>query len=165
MDTISRQAAIDAMYKLCDECDPDECGECRLVYDYRSDKSRDSIYVLEHLPAAQPEYTDAEIQKMQDLEQAQIEKTYQLGYEEGRNEAQRWIPVKEKLPEKEDRFLCTVEIRSGNTSGLYIEICTFYKKPYLDEGFFKWEKGLKREENVIAWMPLPEPYKEGEQNE
>ena len=42
-------------------------------------------------------YTDAEIQKMQDLEQAQFYKVYQLGYAEGKNDAQpvrkigRWI--------------------------------------------------------------------------
>ena len=36
----------------------------------------------------QPTYTEAEIQKMQDLEQAQIEKAYQLGYEEGKKDAQ-----------------------------------------------------------------------------
>jgi len=41
-----------------------------------------------HKSSAQPTYTDAEIQKMQDLEQAQIEKAYQLGYEEGKRDAQ-----------------------------------------------------------------------------
>ena len=43
---------------------------------------------IEQLPSAKPTYTDAEIQKMQDLEQAQIEKAYQLGYEKGKRDAQ-----------------------------------------------------------------------------
>ena len=53
--------------------------------------------LLEGLPSVQPTYTDEQIQKMQDLEQAQIEKAYQLGYEEGKRDAQperksgKWI--------------------------------------------------------------------------
>lgn len=43
--------------------------------------------MLNKVPSAQP-YTDAEVQKMQDLEQAQFEKVYQLGYEEGKKAAQ-----------------------------------------------------------------------------
>lgn len=38
-------------------------------------------------PSAQPTYTDEEIQKMQDLESAEIEKAYQIGYEEGKRDA------------------------------------------------------------------------------
>ena len=38
------------------------------------------------LPSAQPIYTDEQIQKMQDLESAEIEKAYQLGYEEGKRD-------------------------------------------------------------------------------
>ena len=38
------------------------------------------------IPSAQPTFTEAEIQRMQDLESAEIEKAYQLGYEEGKKE-------------------------------------------------------------------------------
>lgn len=95
--------------------------------------------------SAQPEYTDAEIQKMQDLEQAQIEKAYQLGYEEGRNEAQRWIPCSERLPEEECDYLCWE----------WLGFC------YVDTfkgGKWKLEKETRAK--CIAWMPLPELYKE-----
>ena len=40
------------------------------------------IEALEALPSAQPSYTDEQIQKMQELEQAEIEKAFQLGMED-----------------------------------------------------------------------------------
>lgn len=55
----------------------------------------------------------------------------------------RWIPVSERLPEKE---------------GYYITQ-TMYQEVYCDY----WEgERFERTETVIAWMPLPEPYKESE---
>ena len=46
--------------------------------------------ILEQMPSAQ-RYTDEEVQKIQDLEQLEIEKAFQLG----REDAQRWIPCSE----------------------------------------------------------------------
>lgn len=65
-------------------------------------------------------------------------------------EKTRWIPVTEKLPEKECDCLVTVRDR-------YTEVvsCSYYpdmrSKWFLDGG--------GDAKNVIAWMPLPEPYK------
>jgi len=58
----------------------------------------ETIEKLKDLPPAQPTYTDAEIQKMQDLEQAQIEKAYELGYEEGKKDGRQertgnWVEI------------------------------------------------------------------------
>jgi DNA-directed RNA polymerase subunit RPC12/RpoP len=47
-DIISRQAAIDAIRNMCEECDSDYCGECRVG---RNDCEK----VLEGLPSAQPQ--------------------------------------------------------------------------------------------------------------
>lgn len=47
------------------------------------------IMILMCLPSVQPEFTDSEIQKMQELEQAQIKKAYELGFEEGKESARR----------------------------------------------------------------------------
>ena len=61
-----------------------------------------------------------------------------------------WIPVSERLPEKNVWVLVTVE-QSGNRHqeimrrDKYIEAWTDNIDNYIDE--------------VIAWMPLPEPYK------
>lgn len=59
---------------------------------------------------------------------------------------QRWIPVSERLPEKDGRYLVT------NTQwGAYeVDWDIFYKEQ--DDWLFG--------KDVTAWMPLPEPYKE-----
>lgn len=55
-------------------------------------------------------------------------------------EPNKWIPVTERLPEKDGQYLVTV------------------KKGYMLIGLWC---GIKEDwGNVIAWMPLPEPYKE-----
>lgn len=53
---------------------------------------------LGDLPSAQP-YTDEEIQAMQDLEQAQLDKAYELGWEEGREALRRelWEDGRDRL--------------------------------------------------------------------
>ena len=50
-DPIERQAAIDAMKSLCNDCDADYCGACRVTYP----GERNVIKVLEDLPSAQLE--------------------------------------------------------------------------------------------------------------
>ena len=50
-DLISRQAAIDAASSLCDDCDSDYCGSCRVNYP----GEKDVIKALKDLPSAQPE--------------------------------------------------------------------------------------------------------------
>lgn len=82
-DTISRQAAI----LLADELKQDVPDDERLadmvmahnegILDYQSK--------LSLLPSVNPQYTEDEIQKMQDLEQAEIKKAYELGKVEGQN--------------------------------------------------------------------------------
>lgn len=50
-DLISRKAAIDAVTSLCDDCDSDYCGSCRVGYPGEKNCRK----VLEDLPSAQPE--------------------------------------------------------------------------------------------------------------
>lgn len=69
--------------------------------------------------------------------------------------APRWIPVTERLPEFGDRTLVTIP----TISGLYVSLGTYaYEREWhvKDYGFCR---------KVIAWMPLPAPYKGGGQNE
>ena len=57
-----------------------------------------------------------------------------------------WIPVSERLP-KENSFYLT---------------STMFGEVYLNKwNGINWE----RTEEVLAWMPLPNPYKEGEQDD
>lgn len=69
--------------------------------------------------------------------------------------APRWIPVTERLPEKEGQYLVSCD------SCFAIEIATYIN----DKGDSWFCCDWNHPENVVAWMPLPEPYKEGEQNE
>lgn len=74
-DLISRQDAIDAHCELC----PDQYICCPV----HNGNICPDFEVFRLLPSANPTYTDEEIQRMQDLQSAEIEKAYQLGYEEG----------------------------------------------------------------------------------
>ena len=94
--------------------------------------------ILCDLPSVTPKFTNTEIQKMQGLEQAQLEKAYELGAEQT-----RWIPVTEKLPEKSGKYLVTV--KNGNVyAGTYDAF----------SGKFQCA--------ATAWQPLPEPYRHEE---
>ena len=56
-DLIERQAAIDAVISLCDDCDSGHCGSCRVNYPGEKDARK----ALKDLPSAQPEpLTDKE---------------------------------------------------------------------------------------------------------
>ena len=61
---------------------------------------------------------------------------------------QRWIPCSEKLPEKEVVYIITVHCEDRN-------FITF-------DNFCSYKHGWKEWSNqeVLAWMPLPEPYRE-----
>lgn len=62
----------------------------------------------------------------------------------------RWIPCSERLPEKNGNYLVTVESNDG-TASIKFQTVDHYGPDWLHE-----EKTRK----VIAWMPLPEDYKE-----
>lgn len=63
----------------------------------------------------------------------------------------QWIPVQERLPE--DNTEVAVTIDGGG------EIGTFVSSDYHSGGQWQYWNG------VIAWMPLPEPYKAAEQED
>ena len=72
----------------------------------------------------------------------------------------RWIPVSERLPDKMGDYLVTL---CGNGEP-WVEIALW------NETFGgRWQMVLYNDvdysdiSNVIAWMPLPKPYQEGEQ--
>lgn len=67
----------------------------------------------------------------------------------------RWIPTCEKLPEPDTDVLVTYIIDADNTV-FYTAVCWHFNGVWVCEG----ERHF-----VIAWMPLPEPYREEEQDE
>lgn len=58
-----------------------------------------------------------------------------------------WVPVTERLPEKGGLYFVTKE----NEYGRYVATEWFYQDK-------TWSTGWK----VVAWMPMPKPYMEGE---
>lgn len=61
-----------------------------------------------------------------------------------------WIPVSERLPEEMGTYMTTVD----------------YGKHGLATGQrYYYGQGLWEDDCVIAWMPLPQPYKESEDEE
>ena len=76
---------------------------------------------------------------------------------------QRWIPCSERLPYAEygesDLVLTTCGYRDAeDTSFRWIRMM------YFNGGNWCYPTGETYEEKVYAWMPLPEPYKDDEQN-
>ena len=65
----------------------------------------------------------------------------------------RWIPVTERLPEQEGRYLVSCNTDYG------IEVA----RMYIDEdGERYFGCDWNDPDDIEAWMPLPEPYKRGE---
>ena len=62
-----------------------------------------------------------------------------------------WIPVTERLPEKEGNYIVTDD--SGGVA--WVEISQYIMQ---DDGEPYWDYV-----NVTAWMPMPEPYNESEE--
>ena len=67
----------------------------------------------------------------------------------------RWIPVSERLPETDGVYL-TYIVNLYDIKLSYIMICD-----YIHPKWFPIDETASS--NVVAWMPLPEPYKESEE--
>ena len=96
----------------------------------------------EPLPSAQP-YTDEEIRRIQELEQAQFYKIHDLAYQEGKADAMRWISCTDRLPEYGEAVLTINEDEDYEINHI------------IDEDNGEWFIN-----GAIAWMPLPKPYRE-----
>jgi len=74
-------------------------------------------------------------------------------------EQTKWIPVSERLPEEFQRVLVTIVNYNGNK---VVRVAEYYNMKgrkgvfQIKENHEQWEVG---EEGLLAWMPLPEPYK------
>ncbi len=112
-DLISRQAAIDALDEIRHalwEIDIPSPTVSEYVEHHEQvqsvwkllDKKQKELYVL---PSAQP-YTDEEIQKIQELEQAEIQKAFQLGREDALSEIIRCKDCKHWYSDADTGMAC-----------------------------------------------------------
>ena len=69
-------------------------------------------------------------------------------------EQTRWIPVSERLPDTDGIFL-TYIVNPYDTKLSYVMICD-----YICQKWIPFDDAASS--NVVAWMPLPEPYIESE---
>lgn len=99
---------------------------------------------------------------MQEIEENFGCKVKIVGNEEEHNDG--WIPCTERLPENDDDVLCWYEYRimQGTHEG---EMNQKFEIGYYNKYFKRWggEVSSGRDCKVIAWRPLPEPYKEDEE--
>ena len=134
-DLISRQAAIDALKGL-----PTWWADTGGYYGGAQPPMvalldpEDAVSAIENLPPAQPE--------------------------------QRWIPCSERLPEEYGEFLVTMtEKAKAKDLGFDIDETYIRKMRYNSNGWQlprhipSWINEAVKDE-VLAWMPLPEPYQE-----
>lgn len=75
-------------------------------------------------------------------------------------ESLKWIPCSERLPKKGESVLCYAKTRDGGYEVMRVGAC------HKGSWFFQ-DGGSERlcfpgNYVAVAWMPLPEPYKEGE---
>lgn len=67
--------------------------------------------------------------------------------------AQHWIPVTERLPKNDDWAIVTILDESGDTPYRYTDFGWYL------EAADCWIVDAEQRNDVIAWMPLPEPRK------
>ena len=135
-DCISREAAIDALDEQIEQCNKALCS---------FDISPKDEYAIKVERASLEAYKE----QLENMPSAQSE--------------QRWIPVTERLTENDNEVLITV----WDAEDDYVEV---YKGFYQEhEWWTQWCHGCSKikdepcgENIVIAWMPLPEPYRGGE---
>lgn len=70
-----------------------------------------------------------------------------------------WIKVSDRKPKNKDEILITYQdLREDGTTKRYMDNATYHAD---DDTFYVWDSYSQDsypEYNVIAWMPIPEPY-------
>lgn len=146
-DLIRRQAAIDAFMT---ELTKRECKN--LLHTWSTVEVKYFITdMLEQLPSADvPTKCIANIQFDEEKLKEIVERL-----------VPQWIPCSERLPELEKDVLATLFHANGELGIVMVKRTTSFnpRDTYWEDwaNVCSWEN-----ENVLAWMPLPEPYK-GEQ--
>ena len=68
----------------------------------------------------------------------------------------KWIPFDEQQPEYRQEILVTIHWHESGEEEYFVQFDTYVDDATLDSNF-------KIGRDAFAWMPIPEPYREGEQ--
>ena len=92
----------------------------------------------------------------QDIETESDIEALNMAIEALQEPERKWIPVSERLPENGCGVLVTVNGKHNNITFVNaLEIAEYGNtEGWIIEGYLDW-----LDPNVIAWQPLPEPYK------
>ncbi len=153
-DTISRQAAIDALEREKTYCTAYKDGYSKTdVFKQYNMGLTDGIKALNKLPSAQPDY---------DLSHYS-DKLWKAAYERGKAEAEpRWIPCDIAMPSEPFGCLVTVWDEEPMTGEMFENLLPYFVG--WDGEQWNDSDGEQCPFEVIAWMPLPEPYREETEN-
>ena len=100
-----------------------------------------------------------------------IFKALEKAYEQGKKDALKWVPVSEKMPESADCPMDCLVTRKSKTIGNYTDMAVAEKGGtwthedweaiVLGDNVSGKKTGLlnTRGDEIVAWMPLPEPWK------
>lgn len=91
------------------------------------------------------------------MSREEVQSDLQIPWKDER-QPQRWIPVTERLPEKPFGCLVTVMDTEPMTMEEFENLLPYFVG-YDGEQWNDWE-GEQCPFEVLAWMPLPEPYAE-----
>lgn len=119
------------------------------------------IYNIKHIPSAEPwdiynpdEWcTDCKEYDTENHRCPRWNKVIRRTLEENQPKQGEWIPCSERLPEEEGIYLVTATNYIFDTEEIAVGTC-----------YFNTEYGFSNNRKILAWMPLPDPWK-GADNE
>lgn len=140
--------ALKTIIDFCMQFTHEECRKLQCPISFWCDEIR----------VSRPVDWDEEIDFDQTITEAE-EEGDRMTYEESPPEPERkWIPVSERLPEKDGYYFVTKRLIDGRIQTDIEHFWTgadWWKSEYHFAGISLWE--------VLAWQPLPEPYKAGDE--
>lgn len=165
-DLISRQAAIDAMYRL--EAEDIETYGCSIPEGF---DAKPAVEALEALPSAEPERIIKISQRSGKTLENAIDYLHSVGWlqehdrilTESAEPELKWIPVTEALPDEEKDVLVSVHFDgykdeyTNYPPSDYVEIASYIDGVW--SSVYDEFKMMRRHHHIVAWMEEPKPWR------
>lgn len=92
-----------------------------------------------------------------------VDRVWEIAYERGMEEALQWIPCSERLPEANGRYFVTRGLNACGSLWNRTYIANYSGLMGLKSERIWWQGNVGKTDfehidDVIAWMPLPQPY-------